>query len=106
MRKLMFVLFGIVLLGGSLYAFNHRYELIGRPGVTANRDVATRSAQPKDRPAAQREGARREPSAAPSWKVVDRALDVLNLVVGVLGIFLAIRGMRAPANPQSVRARD
>lgn len=109
MRKLLFVLLGIAMLGGSLYAFNHRYELFGKPAVTANRDLATRSAQPKDRPAApgaQRE-ARREQSSGPSWKLIDRALDVLNLVVGIFGIVLAVRGMRAPSGAtESVRARD
>lgn len=108
MRKLLFVLLGIAMLGGSLYAFNHRYELFGKPADSARRDVVTRSAspQPKDRPAAQRE-ARREQSTGPSWKLIDRALDLLNLVVGIFGIVLAVRGMRAPAGAtESVRARD
>lgn len=104
MRKLMYVLFGLLIFAGSAgLLFSRQMQLtdVG-PAAVAPSDAksATRSIRPNtlDRQAIQQRrferGIRQYRKPDGGWNTIQAVIDVLNVVVGVIGIGLALSGMR------------
>jgi hypothetical protein len=108
MRKLMYILLGIVLVGGAVGAFGVRQ--LGWDGPSLSRSdrgpAATRSISRErgDGHWRGQGGGRR----GGSWLSFATVLDLLNVVVGVIGIVLTVIGMRMQRNAMhmSMRGRD
>lgn len=105
MRKLLYVIFGLMIFAGSAGLFYARQMQLADsvPMSVEPRDgVTTRGLRPDagDRVAVQRGTRRidrgldqyRRPDG--SWQMFEAAIDVLNVVVGIIGIGLALSGMR------------
>ena len=101
MRKVMWVLLGLVLLAGaaSLGTYRHWWEPQqrakgGHSTSGATSGAATRSIDPRSAQAP----ATRSPQGTPSTPTTafsfDTVVNVLNIVVGVLGIWMTWIGMR------------
>ena len=91
MRRLLFVLLGLVLLGGAIGTFSYRWFV--EPSRTTQ--VIRPGAAPSTRGAT--EAQRRDPRGqqVSAYNTFEIALNVANLVVGVVGIWLAVSGVRA-----------
>jgi hypothetical protein len=111
MRKFFYVLLGIVLIGGAVAAFGAR-EFGWEPSAMTRSergDPAPRSAMRNggggDRHAVQDRGVRRRDGIGLNFSTL---LDLVNVLVGVIGIVLTISGMRMQRNAMqmSMRNRD
>lgn len=104
MRKLAYVLLGLILLAGSgTILVKRQLRLANDDGPPAASAPATRSLarEPGDAGAPVARTQRRidrgiEQYRTPQggWKLFEAVIDVLNVVVGVVGIGLAVSGMR------------
>jgi hypothetical protein len=108
MRKVMYILLGIVLVFGAVGAFGVRQ--LGWEGPSLSRSEraphSTRSFS-RERSSGSwhgERGGRRDGS----WLSFATLLDLLNVVVGVIGIVLTVIGMRMQRNAMhmSMRGRD
>lgn len=98
MRKAAFIVLGLVLLTGAAGMGLYRHLVL--PGQSA---VARHAAPPVLREDAKRgagpdrkqpEDAKAPESGGAGWNAVQMALDVLNIVIGAVGIWLAVAGIR------------
>lgn len=101
MSKVVIVLLGLALMAGAAGVAGYRYLVrtdqtsTVRPGVSQN---ATRGPARESSPGRQPDGAR--PPIRPGreqfsgYSVLELALDLINAIVGLVGIFVAILGMR------------
>jgi hypothetical protein len=107
MRKLMYVVFGLMIFAGAagLLFSRQMREADTAPasaGPAQREGVATRGLKPSggDRIAVQRgtrridRGINQYRSPDGSWQMFEAAIDVLNVIVGIVGIGLALSGMR------------
>lgn len=103
MRRIMFVVFGLMIFAGSAgLFFNRQLRPMEAAPSASERAPATRGlGSPADGPTVQR-GTRRidrglDQYRLPNggWQTFEAAIDVLNLIVGLVGISLAVSGMRA-----------
>lgn len=90
MRKFLFVVLGLALLGGAVFFAAGRFGYlppgVGLPGTVAQR---TTGASPGA------VGQRRNDSGSNSLQTFEMAINVANVLVGILGIWMTMRGMRA-----------
>lgn len=101
MSKVVIVLLGLALLAGAASVAGYRYlarseqTAAVRPGAPQN---ATRGPAREALPGRQPDGAR--PPVRPgreqfsAYSVLELALDLINAIVGLVGIFVAILGLR------------
>lgn len=104
MRKFLYVLLGIVLVGGAVGTFGMRNLGWDGPRISrSDHGQSGRSFESRDRGFSGERGGR-----GGSWINVSNILDLLNVVVGVVGIGLTISGMRMQrhALQMSMRGRD
>jgi len=104
MRKLIYVLFGLLIFAGAAgLLYNRQMQLAADgPAVATPSDdrSTTRSIRPnaQDRQAVQQRrferGVRQYRKPDGSWHTFQAVIDVLNVVVGVIGVALALFGMR------------
>lgn len=98
MRKLLVVLLGLLLLAGAVGAFSYRWVIEpSRTAAQATRPLAS-SPQTRALPTAPSASASRQPAPqqkVSAFNIFEIALNVANLLVGGIGIWLAMRGMRA-----------
>lgn len=104
MRRFGMIVLGLALILGSLALFGYRQMLtsgspvFGPSGPSATRSVETSGAPP----AASRSPARTEKLSG--LQIFEIALNVANVLVGLFGILLTFRGMRAVPPPGRVRS--
>ena len=100
MRKLLFLALGLLLIAGAIGAgyFRHVHEpRTSSRTVASAPQGATRSAQPQTttRPTQSRPSAQQPASQQFSgFQLFDTIVNVLNVVVGLVGIWMAVVGMR------------
>ena len=104
MRKLIYVVFGLLIFAGAAGLLYSRQMQLTSDGPAAvapsDEKSATRSIRPNaaDRQALQQRrferGVRQYRKPDGSWNTVQAVIDVLNVVVGMIGIGLALSGMR------------
>jgi hypothetical protein len=113
MRKAFYVLLGLVLLGGAAGTFGVRY-LGWEPGAMLQSDRGGPGAFSRERGGGFAEGrrwserGRGRDRGGSAWLSFATVLDVLNVVVGLIGIVLTISGLRMQRNAMqmSMRGRD
>lgn len=109
MRKLLYVLLGLVLLGGAAGAFGMRY-LDWEPGamMQSSRDGPRGFGRDRGFEGRRWGGDHGHGRRGASWVSFAAILDVLNVVVGVIGIVLTISDLRMQRNAMqmSMRGRD
>lgn len=104
MRKFLYILLGIVLLGGALTTFGVRQLGWEVPGLSQYDDHG-----PSARSVARERGWHRHDGGSRGGGLsFATVLDLLNFVVGVIGIVLTVIGMRMQRNAMhmSMRGRD
>lgn len=104
MRKFVFILLGIILVGGAISTFGVRQLGWDGPRFSHSDRGSSRSFEAsRDRGWAHDRGGR-----GGSWLNFSNVLDLLNVLVGVVGIGLTISGMRMQRNAMqmSMRGRD
>jgi len=112
MRKLMYVLVGLILVGAAvaLAGYRHVYEPKQRSARAPDAAVASRSldrARPeatRSPPPAQRDARPAPPAKVDSIATFAAIVDVLNVAVGIVGIVLAIMGMRMQRQAMAMQA--
>jgi hypothetical protein len=108
MRKLLYVVFGLMIFAGSAgLLYSRQMQLAGDAPSAAQSEpkAATRGLGPeaKDRREVRSERAERRIDRGlrqykrddGSWRTFEAVIDVLNVVVGMVGIGLALSGLRA-----------
>lgn len=114
MRKFLYVVLGLVLLGGAAGAFGMRY-LGWEPGAMLQRsDRDGHRSFGRERGGGSSESRRwsdrghNHGGGGSGWLTFATVLDVLNVIVGIIGIVLTISGLRMQRNAMqmSMRGRD
>lgn len=91
MRRFLFVILGLALLGGAAYFAAGRFGMLP-PGIGLPGTVAQRAPGAAPGVSAQR---RNTDTGTSSVQTFEMALNVANVLVGILGIWMTMRGMRA-----------
>ena len=91
MRRFFTVLLGLVLLGGAVASFGYRWLAQSTTPSVSTRGALPSSARSSDRSRAERPQIRDRVRA---WDGFQAVVEVANLVVGLVGIWLAVAGMR------------
>lgn len=106
MRKFLYIVLGIVLFGGALATFGVRQLGWEAPGMSRyeERGASARSFS-RERSAGHRHDGGQRGRPGLNFATV---LDLLNVVVGVIGIVLTVIGMRMQRNAMhmTMRGRD
>lgn len=108
MRKFFYILIGIVLVGGAISTFGARQSGWDRPGLSSfgaspgHRSLERSYGGGEPRAWFSDRGGRR---GGGSWFNASNALDLLNALVGVIGIGLTISGMRMQRNAMQMSMR-
>jgi hypothetical protein len=113
MRKVLYVLLGLALLGGAAGAFGMRY-LDWQPGAMLQSERGAGGPRAFGRERGGGEARRWEgdrghgQSRGGGWLTFATILDVLNVIVGVVGIVLTVSGLRMQRNAMTMtmRGRD
>lgn len=94
MRRTATILLGLMLIVGSVGVFSYRWFVEpSATSVSSRAPVATRSVQPSAR-SADREAVRRPEPAINGVRLFEIVLNTLNAVVGVVGIWVGLMGLR------------
>lgn len=108
MRKLLYILLGLILAGGALATFGARQYGWQPPGMSRSQDgFSSRSFDRRERNFRRDRSLRRRGDDS-SWLSFESIVDLLNILVGIVGIILTIGGMRMQRNAMqmSMRGRD
>lgn len=89
MRKFAYILLGLILVGGAIGMFTYRNVLTSTRGTSITQ--SSRTVAPASRSA---DRASRPPSGMDAGRIFEIGLNVLNAVVGIVGIWVGIAGMR------------
>lgn len=107
MRKFFYILLGLILAGGALATFGARQYGWQPPGMSrSDEGFSSRSFERRD--SVRRDRSSRGRRDDSSWLSFESIVDLLNILVGIVGIVLTISGMRMQRNAMqmSMRGRD
>ena len=101
MRKFIYVIFGLMIfLGAAGLLYTRQMQVVegDAPAVSQAEPSSTTRGLTPDRRVSQRRydrGLDQYKTQDGGWKIFEAAIDILNIVVGIIGIGLALSGMRA-----------